>query len=155
MHATFRNPTDPISCLLYVLCPAAACTEHGFFYVSGHNVPVDLIASLESLSQDFFAQDEAVKMQWRMEQSGKAWRGYFPLGGERTCFSSVCAGVRPRSGVDQSRVVEFGHYHLLMLPPSMMALDFPSLLRSLFQSGVSEFSFHGVSVLSRSHQRET
>ena len=33
---------------------------------------------------NFFAQDEATKMRWRMALGGRAWRGYFPLGGELT-----------------------------------------------------------------------
>jgi hypothetical protein len=43
-----------------------------------------LIASLEKLSKEFFGWTEDKKMAWRMELSGKAWRGYFPLGGELT-----------------------------------------------------------------------
>jgi hypothetical protein len=39
---------------------------------------------LEGLSHQFFALDETTKMQWRMALGGRAWRGYFPLGGELT-----------------------------------------------------------------------
>src|SRR5256885_8558190 len=63
---------------------AAACREHGFFYVRGHGVDDALCARLESLSRAFFALDESVKMQWRMSLGGRAWRGYFPAGGELT-----------------------------------------------------------------------
>ncbi|WP_426737534.1 2-oxoglutarate and iron-dependent oxygenase domain-containing protein, partial [Pseudomonas aeruginosa] len=28
--------------------------------------------------------DETSKLRWRMELGGRAWRGYFPLGGELT-----------------------------------------------------------------------
>ncbi len=61
-----------------------ACRAHGFFYVTGHGVPADLMARLESVSRRFFALDEASKLQWRMALGGRAWRGYFPLGGELT-----------------------------------------------------------------------
>jgi isopenicillin N synthase-like dioxygenase len=61
-----------------------ACRELGFFYVVGHGVSEDLSARLERLSRTFFAQDEAAKMGIRMELGGRAWRGYFPLGGELT-----------------------------------------------------------------------
>ena len=61
-----------------------ACRSHGFFYVSGHGVDTNLIKRLETLSHQFFKRDEATKMQWRMALGGRAWRGYFPLGGELT-----------------------------------------------------------------------
>ena len=61
-----------------------ACRAHGFFYVSGHGVDPALVHRLETLSRQFFALDTATKMQWRMALGGRAWRGYFPLGGELT-----------------------------------------------------------------------
>lgn len=62
----------------------AACRAHGFFYVTGHGVDPALVKRLEDLSHRFFGQDEATKMRWRMALGGRAWRGYFPLGGELT-----------------------------------------------------------------------
>jgi len=62
----------------------AACRAHGFFYVTGHGVDPSLVQRLEHLSRRFFALDEATKMRWRMALGGRAWRGYFPLGGELT-----------------------------------------------------------------------
>lgn len=61
-----------------------ACRAHGFFYVTGHGVDPALVARLETLSHRFFDLPEATKMQWRMALGGRAWRGYFPLGGELT-----------------------------------------------------------------------
>ena len=61
-----------------------ACRAHGFFYVAGHGVDAALIAELEAASRRFFALDEATKLRWRMALGGRAWRGYFPLGGELT-----------------------------------------------------------------------
>ena len=61
-----------------------ACRDYGFFYVTGHGIDPALIARLEALSRRFFALDEATKLQWRMALGGRAWRGYFPLGGELT-----------------------------------------------------------------------
>ena len=61
-----------------------ACRAHGFFYVTGHGVDRALTQRLEALSRAFFALPEATKMQWRMELGGRAWRGYFPTGGELT-----------------------------------------------------------------------
>lgn len=62
----------------------AACRAHGFFYVTGHGVDAALVKRLEDLSHRFFALPEETKMQWRMALGGRAWRGYFPLGGELT-----------------------------------------------------------------------
>jgi isopenicillin N synthase-like dioxygenase len=61
-----------------------ACRAHGFFYVTGHGVDAALVRRLETLSQRFFALPEDTKMRWRMALGGRAWRGYFPLGGELT-----------------------------------------------------------------------
>jgi isopenicillin N synthase-like dioxygenase len=62
----------------------AACRECGFFYVVGHGVDAALISRLERLARQFFALDLEKKMQIRMERGGRAWRGYFPVGGELT-----------------------------------------------------------------------
>jgi isopenicillin N synthase-like dioxygenase len=62
----------------------AACRAHGFFYVTGHGVDAALVKRLEELSHRFFELPEETKMQWRMALGGRAWRGFFPLGGELT-----------------------------------------------------------------------
>ena len=61
-----------------------ACRAHGFFYIVGHGVDEALGDRLEALSREFFALDVAHKMRWRMALGGRAWRGYFPAGGELT-----------------------------------------------------------------------
>jgi isopenicillin N synthase-like dioxygenase len=61
-----------------------ACQDTGFFYIVGHGVDEQLQSQLEQLSQEFFAQDLATKMQIRMALGGRAWRGYFSVGGELT-----------------------------------------------------------------------
>lgn len=61
-----------------------ACRDCGFFYVVGHGVDAELQERLEKLSQQFFAQGIETKMQIRMALGGRAWRGYFPVGGELT-----------------------------------------------------------------------
>ena len=61
-----------------------ACRECGFFYVVGHGVSEYLQRRLEELSRDFFAQDLSAKLQISMSRGGRAWRGYFPVGGELT-----------------------------------------------------------------------
>ncbi|MBW4580311.1 MAG: hypothetical protein KME42_12175 [Tildeniella nuda ZEHNDER 1965/U140] len=61
-----------------------ACCETGFFYVVGHGIDEALQHRLEQLSRQFFAQDVETKQQIRMALGGRAWRGYFPVGGELT-----------------------------------------------------------------------
>ena len=62
----------------------AACREHGFFYVTGHGVAPDLLARLTRACAAFFALPQAAKMEIAMARGGRAWRGYFPVGGELT-----------------------------------------------------------------------
>src|SRR5262245_39096657 len=61
-----------------------ACRECGFFYVVGHGVDEGLQQRLEHLSRRFFAQEVEAKMEIHMARGGRAWRGYFPVGGEQT-----------------------------------------------------------------------
>jgi len=62
----------------------AACRDRGFFYVTGHGVPAELLEELAAASAEFFALPVADKMEIAMERGGRAWRGYFPVGGELT-----------------------------------------------------------------------
>ncbi|HEX2594641.1 MAG TPA: 2-oxoglutarate and iron-dependent oxygenase domain-containing protein [Rhizomicrobium sp.] len=61
-----------------------ACRDTGFFYVTGHGIPADLIAQLDRLGRAFFALPEDEKLQIAMAKGGRAWRGFFPVGGELT-----------------------------------------------------------------------
>lgn len=61
-----------------------ACRSSGFFYLSGHQVDLDIQQQLEILSKEFFDLPEILKQEIRMELGGKAWRGYFPVGAELT-----------------------------------------------------------------------
>lgn len=62
----------------------AACRDHGFFYISGHGIAAERIAALQAASRAFFALPLEDKMRIAMSCGGRAWRGYFPLGGELT-----------------------------------------------------------------------
>lgn len=61
-----------------------ACRESGFFYIVGHGVDETLQQRLEQFSRQFFAQDIETKLKIPMALGGRAWRGYFPVGGELT-----------------------------------------------------------------------
>ena len=50
-----------------------ACRDMGFFYIAGHSVNEALQQRLETLSQQFFAQDIATKMDIRMSKGGRAF----------------------------------------------------------------------------------
>ncbi|HEY3144459.1 MAG TPA: 2-oxoglutarate and iron-dependent oxygenase domain-containing protein [Acidimicrobiales bacterium] len=61
-----------------------ACRTSGFFYVVGHGVDERLQRRLETLAREFFGLDEQEKSAIAMVHGGRAWRGWFPLGGELT-----------------------------------------------------------------------
>src|SRR5262245_20709464 len=62
----------------------AAASEFGFFYVTGHGIDPALVRSVLELSRSFFARPEDEKSRIHMSSGGRAWRGYFPVGGELT-----------------------------------------------------------------------
>ena len=61
-----------------------ACRDDGFFYVVGHGVDEGLIGSLRELAAEFFALPQSEKARISMSLGGRAWRGWFPVGGELT-----------------------------------------------------------------------
>ncbi len=62
----------------------AACRSHGFFYVVGHGVDPALQARLDDQARAFFDRPEEEKSAIAMSRGGRAWRGWFPVGGELT-----------------------------------------------------------------------
>lgn len=62
----------------------AACRDSGFFYVSGHRISAGLLADLDRAARAFFGLPEREKEEIAMARGGRAWRGYFPVGGELT-----------------------------------------------------------------------
>ena len=61
-----------------------ACQSCGFFYLKNHGVDDLLISRMLDGARAFFALPMKEKMQIRMENANSAWRGYFPLGEEKT-----------------------------------------------------------------------
>jgi isopenicillin N synthase-like dioxygenase len=61
-----------------------ACRELGFFYVTNHGISPETLAALDAAARKFFALPEQEKMKIAMAKGGRAWRGYFPVGGELT-----------------------------------------------------------------------
>jgi isopenicillin N synthase-like dioxygenase len=62
----------------------AACRDTGFFYAVGHAIAPATLSALDDASRRFFALPEDEKMQIAMAKGGRAWRGFFPVGGELT-----------------------------------------------------------------------
>jgi isopenicillin N synthase-like dioxygenase len=62
----------------------SACRDTGFFSIVGHGVDPALRTRLEQLAREFFALNESEKAEIAMTRGGRAWRGWFPVGGELT-----------------------------------------------------------------------
>jgi isopenicillin N synthase-like dioxygenase len=62
----------------------AACRNTGFFYAVGHGIEPGVTARLDALAREFFALDDEEKSAIAMQHGGRAWRGWFPVGGELT-----------------------------------------------------------------------
>jgi len=62
----------------------AACRDTGFFSIVGHGVDPGMRHHLDALAREFFALDDSEKSEIAMAHGGRAWRGWFPLGGELT-----------------------------------------------------------------------
>ena len=58
-----------------------ACRDNAFFSATGHGVDP---SRLDAAARIFFALPESEKMEIAMAKGGRAWRGYFPVGGELT-----------------------------------------------------------------------
>jgi Isopenicillin N synthase and related dioxygenases len=76
-----RWATDPAAVALEV---DVACRDTGFFTIVEHGVPTELPGRVESLAREFFARPENEKAAIAMSRGGRAWRGWFPVGGELT-----------------------------------------------------------------------
>jgi polar amino acid transport system ATP-binding protein len=61
-----------------------ACRQFGFFYLVGHGIAPARIDVLMQLARTFFARSMDEKLRIEMAKGGRAWRGYFPVGGELT-----------------------------------------------------------------------
>ncbi len=62
----------------------AACRNLGFFYASGHAIGAHTLDALNEAGHRFFALPHEEKMKIAMARGGRAWRGFFPVGGELT-----------------------------------------------------------------------
>lgn len=61
-----------------------ACRRFGFVRISGHGIPPGRLERLLELAREFFARPDDAKASIAMDRAGRAWRGWFPIGGELT-----------------------------------------------------------------------
>ncbi len=74
-----RQTVDPIARQL-----DRACRTAGFFLIRNHGVSTQLVRDLLTAAHTFFALPVHEKAEVAMPRFGRTWRGWFPLGGERT-----------------------------------------------------------------------
>jgi isopenicillin N synthase-like dioxygenase len=79
-----RGDSDPADTADSAAAIDAACREVGFFTVVGHGVNPDLQSQLDAAARRFFALPDGEKAEIAMARAGRAWRGWFPVGGELT-----------------------------------------------------------------------
>ena len=65
---------------------SSACKQFGFFYIRDYDAwtPDALEDALDANSRQFFTLPLRTKSSIAMSTAGRAWRGYFPVGGELT-----------------------------------------------------------------------
>ncbi len=61
-----------------------ACRDLGFFLIRGHGTDPGLLTRLDAAARAFFARPGEEKAAIAMAHGGRAWRGWFPEGGELT-----------------------------------------------------------------------
>ena len=61
-----------------------ACREVGFFLIAGHGIANADRLAMDAAARAFFARSASEKQAVSLASGGRAWRGWFPLGGELT-----------------------------------------------------------------------
>lgn len=115
----------------------AACRDLGFFYATDHGVSLQTLAALNDASRRFFALPEVRKMEIAMARGGRAWRGYFPVGGELTSGKpDLKQGLYfgEELGADDPRVVAGWPLHGANLFPQDVPELKPAVLRFMHEA---------------------
>lgn len=110
----------------------AACRDLGFFYATRHAIGVDTLRALDAASRTFFALPEVEKQKIAMARGGRAWRGYFPVGGELTSGKpDLKQGLYfgEELGADDARVIAGLPLHGANLFPEAVPELKPAVLR--------------------------
>ena len=62
----------------------AALRSWGGFVCTGHSIDPELLLAMQEVSRKFFALPQDVKDAVHLRHAGAQWRGYMPMGGERS-----------------------------------------------------------------------
>lgn len=103
-----------------------ACREAGFFYLRGHGINADLSERVAREARIFFGRDDEAKAEIAMARGGRAWRGWFPVGGELTSgLPDAKEGIYfgAELGADDPRVLAGRPLH----GPNLFPADQPGL----------------------------
>jgi isopenicillin N synthase-like dioxygenase len=124
----------------------AACEGPGVFLVTGHGVSAELRAELFAVAHEFFSLPGARKAEIAMSRGGRAWRGWFGVGGELT------AGVPDdKEGLYLGAELSADHPAVLagrpMHGPNLWP-SYPPRLRPVVEAWMGEVAAVGQAVLS-------
>ena len=124
-----------------------ACRDAGFFYITGHGVPPEMMAQLFEASRLFFNQPAAAKDRVAMSRVGKN-RGYVGLGVERLDTTSLpdnkeAFNISPNTADDAEGWPDLPGWRDLMMTYFTMCLDIGAALHRGFARdlGVDESFF--------------
>lgn len=76
-----RNAVSVRACAASV---SAALRTAGFMYIKDHGIPELIEKTLDTSAREFFRLPTDEKKKISMHYGGRAWRGFFPVGGELT-----------------------------------------------------------------------
>ncbi|KAI4216923.1 MAG: hypothetical protein LQ351_000872 [Letrouitia transgressa] len=115
------HPVDPSALKSCARSLDAACTSPGFFYLTNHNLPPALAASVLDLARRFFttvpdAEKQRIRRRDVGDADGDGARGYQVIG------DNITQGKRDwHEGIDWYRPVRAGEPHLRRRRPSATA----------------------------------
>lgn len=95
------------------------CERVGFFYITNHGVPKDLVERMYSLTQTFFDLPFEAKDRLNFVHSGESLRGYIPMYGEN---------LDPNNTRDHKECFDFGAHEEEVSPffgPNPMPAELP------------------------------
>ena len=114
---------------------ADAAGNVGFLYVTGHNIPREMIATLETRAAEFFARPLDEKMKLYIGNS-RAHRGYVPTGEEGFYDGTDPAKIDKKEAFDLSiELPDDDPDHVLgyrMLGPNQWPDDLPEMQRDVY-----------------------
>jgi isopenicillin N synthase-like dioxygenase len=65
-----------------------ACRDHGFFYLTGHNIPQSTFDAVLSTARSFFSSPQSKKDEFSIDLTGDGARGYQKIGQNVTQYKN-------------------------------------------------------------------